>query len=372
MFDRAKKELRLAGSRVVLTYAVFAALWILLSDKLLGLLVTDHARLVEFVIFKDWAFVVTSILLFVLVRRLLRQISAVHESEMEALQAGQKNLALLTAITDGTDDAIFAKDAEGRYMLANKAACKILGKPPNEIIGCNDTVLFPPEQAASIMAVDRWFRSTGKIESNEEILQTSNGEAMLLSTKGPLRDAAGNIVGNFGISRDITARQKIERALQHSEGRLSEVKQIAGLGYWHWDLLSGEHVWDDEVNALYGLPAGAPPVAYPEVRRYFTPASWETLAQAVNACVGGGAPYECDVELVRPDGGRHWMDDRARAGDPQRGRRGGRAARHAAGHQRAQGDRNRARRSGKPAALRARGLATRFLGLEHRDRRGRP
>ena len=248
--------------RVALVYAVFAGLWILLSDELLGFLVTDHARLIQLAMYKGWSFVaVTSILLFVLIRRLLRQISAIHQSELAALQAGQKNLALLTAITEGTDDAIFAKDAEGRYLLMNTAACAMVGKPAAEILGRDDTALFPPEQAARIMSIDRRVMASGKVETNEELLQIRGADTVMLATKGPLRDVAGNVVGSFGISRDITARQQLERALFRSEGRLSEAKRITGLGYWHWDLVSGEQVWDDEINAFYGRPGGTPPVA---------------------------------------------------------------------------------------------------------------
>ena len=94
---------------VVLVYAVGASLWILLSDRLMGLLFTDSASLVKVSLIKGWFFVaVTALLLYALVRRLVGRISEAHRREIEALQSGQDTFNLLTAIVGNSDDAIFA------------------------------------------------------------------------------------------------------------------------------------------------------------------------------------------------------------------------------------------------------------------------
>ncbi|MCD2453696.1 hypothetical protein GO003_025290 [Methylicorpusculum oleiharenae] len=82
--------------RVVLAYAFFASLWILLSDRVIGLLFSDPAALVQASMAKGWFFVaVTSLLLYVMVRRYISRISAAHQRELELMRKQQNDSALL-------------------------------------------------------------------------------------------------------------------------------------------------------------------------------------------------------------------------------------------------------------------------------------
>jgi diguanylate cyclase (GGDEF)-like protein/PAS domain S-box-containing protein len=206
---------------VVLIYAVFAGLWILFSDQFVGTLVSDHDELVRISMIKGWLFVaVTTLLLYILVARLIHRIDDAHERELRAEKQKQEAVSLLMAINNSSSDAIFAKDAEGRYLTANAAACQFMGKSSAEIIGKDDRALFPPRQAEMLMNIDRHIFATGKSITNEEELDTADGQRIFLATKGPLRDEKNRIYGTFGISRDITRRQLAERALQESQDRL--------------------------------------------------------------------------------------------------------------------------------------------------------
>lgn len=199
---------------IVLAYAVFAGLWILLSDQAMGLLFSDPAALVQASMAKGWFFVaVTSLLLYVLVRRLLGQIAEAHRHELEQ-ERERHTPAMLSALADNTDDALFVKDLEGRYLLFNRAASRFVGKPAEAVLGQDDRALFPTEQAKTIMAIGRRVIETGKTEMNEEVVDTAIGQRIFLATKGPLRDDSGKIFGIFGISRDITERKQNEDKLQ--------------------------------------------------------------------------------------------------------------------------------------------------------------
>jgi len=136
-----------------------------------------------------------------------------REIQAEKLNA----LQLLDAIVEGSGDAIFAKDLEGRYMLCNQEAARVIGKSPQEVLGKDDMAMFPPEQAALLMACDRKVMEDNRAVTFQENLTRAGVEATFLATKGPLRDAAGNVIGIFGISRDITERVLAEEALRASE-----------------------------------------------------------------------------------------------------------------------------------------------------------
>lgn len=204
-----------AIAAVVGAYAAFASLWIALSDGVLGALVQDPARLVQLSTYKGWFFVaVTSLLLYALVRRFARALDDAHRRELDHLRERQRPPPMLAAIAEASDDAIFAKDLEGRYLLFNDAAARLVGKPASEVLGLDDRALFPPAQAEALIAIDRRIRATGRAESGEEVLQTTQGERVFLASKGPLRGADGEVFGTYGISRDITSRIREQRALQ--------------------------------------------------------------------------------------------------------------------------------------------------------------
>ena len=201
--------------RIVAIYAAFAAAWILLSDKVLEGVVEDPALRTHVSIAKGWAFVaVTSGLLYALMRRAWRLTE-------EAIAQRLESLSLLETIANGVDDAVFAKDTAGRYLLFNQAAARFVGKTVPEVLGQDDRALFPPEQAGMLMELGVRVMREGVTRTREEILSLPDGSTrVFLATKGPLRSPDGRLLGIFGISRDITAQKAALAALQASEERL--------------------------------------------------------------------------------------------------------------------------------------------------------
>lgn len=163
-------------------------------------------------------------------RQQLLMADGVRKSQEERMRA----LNLLGAIADASDDAIFAKDLAGHYLLFNRAAEQITGKPASEVLGQDDTLLFPTEQAAQIMANDRRVMRDYRLATFQEAIRTTTGEAVFLTTKGPLRDENDAIIGMFGISRDITARQSAEDALRESEKRFQDI--VTASADWIWEV----------------------------------------------------------------------------------------------------------------------------------------
>ncbi|WP_186408094.1 PAS domain-containing hybrid sensor histidine kinase/response regulator [Candidatus Accumulibacter aalborgensis] len=216
-----------AALRLALVYAVFAGLWILLSDLAVGWLLLEQPQSFFANALKGWLFVaVTAALLYAMVRRLLAQTATLSRREHEARTENLRNQQLLAAIVDGSTDAIFAKDLEGRYLVFNRATARVIGKRSEQALGCDDTALFPPEQAATLRANDRRVIVENRTHTYEETLLTAQGERTFLATKGPLHDSEGKVIGIFGVSRDITDRKRmsdeLDRHRHHLEERVAE------------------------------------------------------------------------------------------------------------------------------------------------------
>jgi PAS domain S-box-containing protein len=138
----------------------------------------------------------------------------------------QKQRSLLQAVIHGTTDVIFAKDTRGRYILLNSATETATGKPAAEVLGQDDRFVIP-EGAEEIIRRDRDIMTARQVSTFEESLHDANGQLhTFLTTKGPLLDEAGTVLGVFGIARDITQRVKTEEELR----RWEQMFQSSGWG----------------------------------------------------------------------------------------------------------------------------------------------
>ena len=129
---------------------------------------------------------------------------------------------LLQAVTDASPDAVIAKDLHGRYLLFSRAAEAMTGKRAAEVLGRDVRMLLPPAEAAVAMERDRAAMRERRVVTTEERLTTVMGERVFLTTRGPLRDAEGRVVGVFDISRDITDRAAADAALRVDRQRLAD------------------------------------------------------------------------------------------------------------------------------------------------------
>ena len=98
---------------------------------------------------------------------------------LEAEESLRQNRGLLNAVIEGTSDAVFAKDTEGRYILFNSGAALITGKSPEQALGKDDSFLFCDEEAAAIRKNDLQKQSVlqGKQHrcSRQNVRCASNG-----------------------------------------------------------------------------------------------------------------------------------------------------------------------------------------------------
>ncbi len=138
--------------------------------------------------------------------------------------AGHESQRLLDAISDNSPAVIYAKDLEGRYLLANRRYEEIFHLSREAIIGKTDEDIFPKGNAAAFRAMDQRVIAAGRALTEEEGAIHHDGPHTYISVKCPLRDHAGNIYGVFGISTDMTERKMAEELLRASTKEIIDLK----------------------------------------------------------------------------------------------------------------------------------------------------
>jgi two-component system, cell cycle sensor histidine kinase and response regulator CckA len=153
----------------------------------------------------------------------IRDISQRRKAE-DALEGSR---TMLAAIIDGTPDAVFVKDREGRYLLINEAGAQALGRTVDEVIGRDDNELMDAEPAADIIARDRAVMESGETAVAEERVVVEDANRVFLATKAAYRDASGEVVGLIGIAHDVTERRRLEAELQQAQ-KMEAIGRLAG------------------------------------------------------------------------------------------------------------------------------------------------
>lgn len=128
---------------------------------------------------------------------------------------------LLKCMMDNMPDMIYFKDRESKFIMVNKATAQWQGGClPEEMVGRSDFDSYSPEDARRMREDELRIMKTGEplygLEEGETWKDGSH--AWVSTTKMPLRNEEGEIIGIFGISRDITEHKEAEiRAAQYAE-----------------------------------------------------------------------------------------------------------------------------------------------------------
>jgi PAS domain S-box-containing protein len=170
---------------------------------------------------------------------------AERTAELERANAAlHESLALLRGVTESTPDLIMVKDSAGRVVMANPAQLKALGKAQSEIVGRTDRdFLGEDELAMRIMENDRRVMASGRIERVEEAVSGPEGARTFLSTRSPLRDVRGNVVGVIGVATDISERKRMENELREAQRFTQGLVETAPIVLYLFDHLQQRIVY---------------------------------------------------------------------------------------------------------------------------------
>ncbi len=165
----------------------------------------------------------------------------------------------LAALFDRLPEVVFfVKDREGRYLLVNETLLRRLGRPAAAVLGRTAAELFAPPLGERYLAQDRQVLRSGRpLEDLLELhLYPDGREGWCLTTKLPLRDAVGTVVGVCGVSRDVP-RPAAGEPLEELAAALARMREGCGERLVVAELAAAAHMsvyrFTRRVRALFGL-----------------------------------------------------------------------------------------------------------------------
>lgn len=148
---------------------------------------------------------------------------------METRLALARERDLLRTLMDHLPDLVYVKDRDSRYILGNIAQARLSGLArPEDLVGTSAGDFFPADLAAHYVAEDRAVMESGDpmLNREEHWFDRYGREFWFLSSKVPLRDQDGELIGIVGIDRNITKRKQVEEELVRSNRELDEFVSI--------------------------------------------------------------------------------------------------------------------------------------------------
>ncbi|WP_224360848.1 ATP-binding protein [Hyalangium versicolor] len=146
-----------------------------------------------------------------------RAVPALASEPCPAQEQALPYQALFLAVAEELPDAIFTKDLHGRYTYINAAGARFLDRPVEEILGRRDSEILGQEEARNTQEFDRQTLLAGRTLRAEMSEWMAGVQREWLSTKGVLRRPDGQVIGLFGICRDMSDQRRSEAARNQSE-----------------------------------------------------------------------------------------------------------------------------------------------------------
>src|SRR5271169_3501818 len=180
---------------------------------------------------------------------------AVMEARVYERAAVEKERVLLHALMDHFPGNIYFKDLESRFTRTNRAFAEYTGLGDvTDAVGKTDFDIFAADHAAQALKDEQEVIRTGRPLRNLEEKETwpDGHETWVSTSKAPLLDGEGRVVGTFGISIDISERKRAEAALFQSEERYALAVRGANDGIWDWDLRADRVYYSVRWKAMLG------------------------------------------------------------------------------------------------------------------------
>ena len=217
--------------KIATGYFLFGVIWILISDKVLGLLVRDAAVLTGMSVLNECCFVlVTASLLYVLIGRYISRID--HWGKEASLTS-----AKYRELVESANSIIIRMDNQGNITFFNEFAQDFFGYSKDDILGRNVVGTIVPELDSSGRdmkeMIEDIVKNPERYTKNQNENMRAGGERVWIAwTNKPIRAENGQINEVLCVGNDISERKLAEEELRQSNAFLDRIIEDAPHAMW--------------------------------------------------------------------------------------------------------------------------------------------
>lgn len=244
-----------------------------------------------------------------LLEGLCGQIAIAMESK-RLLDTVQQSEQLMRTLIDAIPDYIYAKDLQGRHVLGNAALARLYGLAlPAELLGKTDFDFYARELAEQYQSSEGPILREGKsLLGHEELNIGVDGvERWNSTTKVPLRDPQGQIIGLVGITSDITERKRVEQELDRSATLLRTIINTSRDLIYVKDTESRFLVASQAVARLLGAPTAGDLIGKNDYDFFPYELAHKYYMDEQKIMQSGEPLIDIEEPSVYPDGTRIWL-----------------------------------------------------------------
>jgi PAS domain S-box-containing protein len=213
---------------------------------------------------------------------------------------------------DASPDAVNINRLEdGLFVDINEGFTRLTGYTREEVIGKTSVGINIWQDPADRERLVRELRAKGYCGNLEAQFRKKDGrvDTALMSARVMMIKGVAHIIS---ITRDISGRKAMEKALRETKRLLEETQAITGVGGWEFDVATGRHHWTDEVYRIYGVERDFDPIDLRRAIGFYAPEHAAIIEEAFRKAVDQGTPYDLELEFIRRDGARIWVRTTAR------------------------------------------------------------
>ena len=238
-----------------------------------------------------------------------------QQQALEAAQeAAMRERSMLRTLIDTLPDLIWLKDREGVYLACNHRFEQFFGASEREIVRRTDYDFVDQTLADFFRANDRAAMEKKAASVNEEeITFAADGHRELLrTTKIPMYDENGQLIGVLGIGHDTTQQKMAEQALENSEKQLRFVLEGSELGFWDWDIAAGTVSRNERWAHMLGYSHDEIKQTAQQWTDFIFPDDRSRAWDSIKAVLEGRASmHRLEYRMLRKDGSLIWILDQA-------------------------------------------------------------
>ncbi|MBF0426296.1 MAG: PAS domain-containing protein [Magnetococcales bacterium] len=214
---------------------------------------------------------------------------------------------------------IYLTDGAGHTLFHNEIAATIIGKDLERATGDGWVDALHPDDRERVWSVwQNLVVSETPLEIEYRLVKPTGQVTWVEGKAMALKDAAGRVKEIIGTINDVTENKLGRLAIEEAKATLELAQSMAHLGWWSYDIASGQPIWSEEMFRIFGCDPAQDVPHYSRHREMIHPEDWPIFDSAIQqACLG--IPYDLVIRVIFPDGSLHFVNTQ---GFPKQGENG--------------------------------------------------